>query len=80
MMAATDTSLAIATIQKLRTVATTRGAMQESVIFYKAQALSLFNNTIIYGCVTAMSTFLLLGMWLVNVNGEQPVGFQLRTS
>ncbi|KAE9390929.1 hypothetical protein BT96DRAFT_1024329 [Gymnopus androsaceus JB14] len=62
MMATTDTSLAIAIIQKLRTVATTRGTMQKllrSFCFY----------AIIYGCVTAMSTFLLLVMWLINING-----------
>ncbi|KAJ3982616.1 hypothetical protein F5890DRAFT_338594 [Lentinula detonsa] len=62
IMAATDISLAMVTIWKLKSVKTSRNATRallHKVCFYIGA----------YGCVTAVSTSLLLAFWLTDLNG-----------
>ncbi|KAJ3716783.1 hypothetical protein DFJ43DRAFT_802928 [Lentinula guzmanii] len=62
IMAATDVSLAMVTIWKLKSVKTSRNATRallHKVCFYIGA----------YGCVTAVSTSLLLAFWLIDLNG-----------
>ncbi|KAJ3914616.1 hypothetical protein F5877DRAFT_82607 [Lentinula edodes] len=62
IMATTDISLAIVTITRLKSVRTSQNATQallQKFCFYVGA----------YGCVTAVSTTVLLVFWLINLNG-----------
>ncbi|KAJ4473045.1 hypothetical protein J3R30DRAFT_3708132 [Lentinula aciculospora] len=62
IMATTDISLAIVTIWKLKSVRTSRNATQallHKFCFYVG----------VYGCVTVLSTSMLLVLWLFNLDG-----------
>lgn len=87
IMATTDISLAIVTITRLKSVRTSQNATQALVFelsfLRDLDSLKWFLVVVprllqkfcfyvgAYGCVTAVSTTVLLVFWLINLNGEQ---------